>query len=89
MLKKQKQDPANVHKNYTLEDAQKMLEGTFYEQEDDADQPNNGQEKGTMGLDIFNKQMFINRQHLKDELDLQAFEKVLRKIADDEVEEQE
>ena len=42
-----------------------------------------------MGLDLFNKQMFINRQHLKDELDLQAFEKVLRKIADDEKNEQE
>ena len=39
MLKKQKQDPATVHKNYSMQDAQKMLEGTFYEQEDD-DQPN-------------------------------------------------
>jgi hypothetical protein len=34
-LKKQKADPTNVHKNYTLEDARKMLNGTFYEQEVD------------------------------------------------------
>lgn len=55
MLKKQKQDPTNVHKNYSLEDARKLLAGTFYEQEDD-DQQQNGQDKGnSMGIDIFNK----------------------------------
>lgn len=74
MLKKRKDDSKNVNKMISLEDAEKMFEGNFHDENENDEEINNTNDNHKN-----NKNLFLNRanNNLKEDLDLVGFEKAI------------
>jgi len=66
MLKKRKDDPEQANKVWSLQDANAMLTGTFY------------QEEAEPGDEV--AFAFLNRENIKEDLNLKDFETVIAQI---------